>query len=362
MNKHRMNFEQVAFENAPSTQAIEGFYAGMRKFWHPVLRTDDLPIDKPIAVELLGTAIVLARLDGEIRALRDVCRHFQARLSLGEVVDIDGKDTLQCPYHGWAYGGDGKCARIPQLPEGRRIPPTAFVPSYLVEERYGVIWVCLEGEPRFPLPDYPEWGDQSFRTVTIKEEKTTRTSATRMIMGTLDDTHFPWVHEGILGERDKPEPPDHKVWREDGSLVLQYDISQPPNYATTDVSRLNEDDTDWVRITYTDYVSMPNTIRLIKDGEAGRYVIWLSTCANSYNKTTNFWAFSRNYDMDPAQDKTYEEFAAHVRSQDKPIIESQRPWLIPPFWSGIEMPLAPGDLPLVEYQKWLEELEISLEV
>ncbi len=48
-----------------------------------------------------------------------------------------------------------------------------------------------------------------------------------------------------------------------------------------------------------------------------------------------------------------------VRAQDKPIVESQRPWLLPPFWTRIELPLRPADLPLIEYQRWLEELGIS---
>ena len=362
MSKSRVKFSNVAFENSPSEEAVSGFYDGMRKFWHPVLRRSDLPETKPLSVELLGTGIVLVKLDGRIRAFRDVCRHFQARLSLGEIVDIDGAQSLQCPYHGWAYGSDGRCVRIPQLPPGRRIPPSACVPSYQVQEKYGLIWVCLQDDPLFDIPDYPEWDDLSFRTVSINEEEPTQTSSIRMIMGTLDDTHFPWVHEGILGERDQPAPPDHKVWRDDRYLVMQYEIEQPPNYSTTDVSQRSQDDSGWVKNNYTDYVGMPNVIRLVKDNDNGRYVIWLATCPNRFNKTTNFWAFSRNFNLDPDQDKAYEDIATLVRAQDKPIIESQRPWIIPPFWSGIEMPLGPGDTPLIEYQKWLEELEISVNV
>lgn len=342
----------------PSDEAISNFYDGMRPYWHPVLWERDLADAQLVRVELLGVGIVLARLNGEVAALRDLCRHFQARLSIGEIVDVDGIDTVMCPYHGWSYGRDGACKRIPQLLQGRKIPQTARVDSYHVTIAYGLIWVCMAEEPKFPLVDYPEWEDESFRSVVMQEDEISHTSSTRMIMGTLDDTHFPWVHEGILGTRDEPEAPDHKVWRDGQYLVLQYDVEQPPGLATTDMSVEGAAEQGDVCIRYTDYVGMPNVIRIVKDSESGRYVVWLATCPNRYDQTTNFWSFSRNYDMSPESDKNYEEFAAHVRSQDKPIIESQRPWLIAPFWSQIELPLGPADKPLMEYQKWLEELEI----
>lgn len=344
--------------NAPSQEAINGFYTGMRPFWHPVLWEKDLEDGKLVRVELLGTGIVLARLNGEVAALRDLCRHFQARLSLGEVIDLDGEQAVMCPYHGWSYGRSGQCKRIPQLLEGRKIPATARVDSYNVAIKYGLIWVCLAEEPKFGIPDYPEYEDDSFRTVVMKEDEVTRTSSTRMIMGTLDDTHFPWVHEGILGTRDDPAAPDHKVWRDDQYLMLQYDVEQPPGLATTDMSVEGADELENIKIRYTDYVGMPNVIRIVKDSPSGRYVVWLATCPNAYDRTTNFWSFSRNYDMEPDRDAIYEEFATHVRSQDKPILESQRPWLIPPFWSQVELPLGPADKPLMEYQKWLEEFGI----
>lgn len=346
----------------PTAQAIANFYEGMRPFWHPVLRESDLAERKIVRVELLGVGIALARLNGEIRALRDLCRHFQARLSLGEIIDLDGQELLMCPYHGWSYGGDGQCARIPQLAIGRKIPPSARVDSYRVATRHGLIWVCLAEQPRFDIPDYPEWLDGSFRTVTMAEDEVTKTSSTRMIMGTLDDTHFPWVHEGILGTRDDPSPPEHKVWREDQYLVLQYEADQPVNIATTDMSLAGAAEQEKVKLLYTDYVGMPNVIRLVKDSAAGRYVVWLATCPNAYNRTTNFWAFSRNYDMHPERDHVYEQFSAHVRSQDKPILESQRPWIIPPFWTQVELPLGPADKPLMEFQKWLEELAIVTQI
>lgn len=350
---------QLIDEDGPSKEAITAFYEGMLPFWHPVMASDALT-DKPKGICLLGRRLALARLEEEILVLPDTCRHFQAQLSLGKIVRIAGRKALQCAYHGWAFGDGGQCVRIPQLPRTRKIPTAANLPAFQVGERFGLIWVCLAATPTFPIPDFPEYADPAFRKITLEESDPTHTSATRMIMGTLDDTHFPWVHEGILGQPDQPEPPNHRAWRAGNELIVQYITEQPSSLITTDVTSDLQPAT--IKVTYTDFVGMPNVIRLVKDMDAGRYVIWLATCPVDFKTTRNFWVFARNYDLEPTRDGEYREISAHVRLQDKPIIESQRPWLIPPFWSHIEMPMGPGDLPLIEYQRWLQELGIATEI
>lgn len=342
--------------SAPSAGAIDEFRIGMSKFWHPVAAAKDVELGKMLAVRLLETPIVLARLDDELVAMLDVCRHYQAQLSLGEVVRIDGKQAIQCPYHGWAYGRSGGCVRIPQFPEGRKIPPAAAVPSYKVAEKLGLIWVCLDDNPEFDLPDFLEFDDKDFRVLTLTDKEPVNASSIRLIMGTLDDTHFPWVHEGILGERDHPEPPEHTVRREGSILHVDYELSQPPSLSSGATQG------EWVTSIYRNQVHMPNVIKLEKITPSGRYFIWQATCPVDHSHTLNFWIFARDYDQDPQRDEIYLEFSRHVREQDRVIIESQRPWLLPPFWSRIEMPLRPGDLPLAEYQRWLEELGITGEL
>ncbi|HTV35014.1 MAG TPA: Rieske 2Fe-2S domain-containing protein [Xanthobacteraceae bacterium] len=343
-------------QDGPSKEAIAAFYEGMLPFWHPVLASHALA-DKPKGICLLGRRLVLARLGEEILVVPDTCRHFQAQLSLGKIVSVGTRTALQCAYHGWTFGSGGQCVRIPQLPPARSIPQSANLPAFQVKERFGLIWVCLASTPKFPIPDFPEYDDAVFRKITLEEPEVTRASATRMIMGTLDDTHFPWVHEGILGDPNHPEPPNHRVWRAGNELVVQYETEQPASLITTEVN--SDMPPAAVGVIYTDYVGMPNVIRLVKDLKSGRYVVWLAACPVDFNTTRNFWVFARNYDLEPVRDAEYRAMSARVRLQDKPIIESQRPWLIPPFWTHIEMPMGPGDLPLIEYQRWLQELGIA---
>lgn len=338
----------------------------MEKFWQPVLRSSDLSDNELVSVRLLGRPLVLARLDGELTVLLDVCRHFQAQLSLGEITTVEGKQAIQCPYHGWAYGRGGRCVRIPQLQKDRKIPESIAVPQFSVAEALGLIWVCLSGQPEFDLAGFDEFSNPEYRITTLDEEELTRTSAPRMIMATLDDTHFPWVHEGILGNRDQPQAPDHTVEREDCRLKVSYNIAQPASLAAGvsdhDEMSANQRASQSIDIRYENTVHMPNVVTLRKTTPAGSYIIWLATSPVDYCHTRNFWSFARNYDTDVASDKSYEEFSAHVRSQDKPIVESQRPWMLPPFWTQIELPQAGIDQPLIEYQRWLQELEIVIEL
>src|SRR5262249_17568547 len=93
----------------------------MRWFWHPVMYASELT-DAPRGAVLLGEPVVLVRLAGEVRCFADLCVHRGTALSLGWVEDGE----LRCAYHGWAYGPDGVCTKIParfgdSIP--RRAPP-----------------------------------------------------------------------------------------------------------------------------------------------------------------------------------------------------------------------------------------------
>lgn len=63
--------------------------------------------------QVLGRKVVIW-YDGnsaEWKTFADVCPHRLAPLSEGR---IDEAGCLQCSYHGWSFGGNGSCTRIPQ--------------------------------------------------------------------------------------------------------------------------------------------------------------------------------------------------------------------------------------------------------
>jgi phenylpropionate dioxygenase-like ring-hydroxylating dioxygenase large terminal subunit len=83
-----------------------------RRFWQYVGRTDEVAEPGSFAPTTAGRVpVVLVRDEqGELRAFLNVCRH------RGSVIcDSSGKrSTLQCPYHAWTYGLDGRLITAPR--------------------------------------------------------------------------------------------------------------------------------------------------------------------------------------------------------------------------------------------------------
>ena len=74
-------------------------------FWYTAGRSTDVT-DTPVRRRMLGQDFVLFRdTTGRVRCLADTCIHRGASLGLGKVKG----DCIQCPYHGWQFGGDGAC-------------------------------------------------------------------------------------------------------------------------------------------------------------------------------------------------------------------------------------------------------------
>ena len=117
----------------------------LREYWHPVAFADDLN-DGPVSVQLLDERVAVCRLGGDVKAFYDLCIHRGTPLSLGWV---EG-DRIVCAYHGWSYAGDGRCTRIPSVPDEHPIPKKACLTPYRAAERYGLVWVCMADEPRPP--------------------------------------------------------------------------------------------------------------------------------------------------------------------------------------------------------------------
>jgi vanillate O-demethylase monooxygenase subunit len=172
-------------------------------------------------------------------------------------------------------------------------------------------------------------------------------------MGALDDTHFPWVHPGLLGDPEHPEPPDHEAFRERDYLVSRYSTLQPANETISGQELSGKLET----VTYTNWCT-PTTIRLRKDGPAGTYAIYQVMCPVSAEQTLVFLQMARDFDRDPARDQSYLEFEDRIQEQDRPVIESQRPWLLPPLSARLTLFVRPADLPLIAFQRWLEELGV----
>ena len=100
----------------------------------------------PIGINILGQEFVGYQTSGgKVAVLSARCSHLGVRLQNGHV---DG-DRLVCPLHGWQYGPDGTCKKIPAA---ETIPAFARQVAYPVAERAGHLFFFNRPAARFELP------------------------------------------------------------------------------------------------------------------------------------------------------------------------------------------------------------------
>ena len=340
--------QDVESVNELNQAGEERLYRAMRYFWHPVLYSTDLT-DKPVGVVLLGEKLVLARMGGEIRCFSDLCVHRGTPLSLGR---IEG-DQLRCAYHGWTYGTDGVCSAIPAR-FGARIPGRARLEVYEVEERHGLVWVCLE-QPLFPLPDFPEDSDDRFRIVAFPPYDW-ETSSHRRIENYVDVSHFAWIHDGILGDHNRPEIHDHEVSRHGGEIRFTYAGQVEPTDIGKNEGLASAEETFVSELSYR--IFMPGTVLLEQPLPGGHhYALFFGTCPVGPRQTRNFTFLARDYDLDDvaAGDQKMIDYNALVVDQDHPVVVAQRPEELP-FDLTAELHIKGVDRVSLEYRQWLIEL------
>lgn len=165
----------------------------------------------PLARWLLDTPVVLYRTEaGEAVALEDRCPHRQAPLSSGRICG----DAIECGYHGFQFGADGRCIRVPSM----SAPAPIRVMSYPVREVGALIWIylgdagCIEQVP--PPPTIAWMADPAYAV-----RKGTMTIAANYLLlkeNVLDLTHLGYVHQASFGIVDWVNPPTVVV---DGDTV-----------------------------------------------------------------------------------------------------------------------------------------------
>ena len=167
-----------------------------------------------------------------------------------------------------------------------------------------------------------------------------RASGPRVVENFLDVGHFPFVHEGILGDRARPEIADYDaVVSADGVLATGVKVYQPDPYATGRGSV----------VTYTYRVHRPLTASFIKHGEHSFGMLLSVTPHDPVDSSAWMW-MAMNYE--PTSEMV--DFQDRIFAQDRPILESQRPELLPLDLQA-ELHLR-SDRTAIAYRRWLREL------
>ena len=164
-------------------------FPGMPLGWYVVATSGEVRAGQVVPVKYFGEELVLYRTEsGEARLVGAYCPHMGAHLGTGRVLG----ESLQCPFHGFEFGGDGRCVRTSY---GKAVPRKAKLGTWPIREHNGYIfaWYHPEGrqaEWEIPVLPGPAEGWTTFRTRKIAVNSHPQETSENSV----DVGHFMYLH------------------------------------------------------------------------------------------------------------------------------------------------------------------------
>ncbi|MPZ47986.1 MAG: Rieske 2Fe-2S domain-containing protein [Dehalococcoidia bacterium] len=167
----------------------------LRRFWIPVLLTEELPEPdgEPVAVRIMGEDLVAYKdTNGKVGLLDGYCAHRHAHLYWSRNEECG----LRCTYHGWKYDTEGNCIDMPNEPAESNFKDKIKINSYPTREWGGAIWAYM-GPPELMPPELPqfEWARvaDNQRIITKRLQESNWAQA---VEGGIDSSHISFLHGG----------------------------------------------------------------------------------------------------------------------------------------------------------------------
>lgn len=304
--------------------------------WYVACFEDEVPADGPLAVRLLGQDFAVWRdADGALACVSNACIHRGGALARGKVRG----GRISCPYHGWEFGSDGRCTKIPSLGDGARIPARARVDSYPVATRYGMVWVFVGDLPEAERPPVPEcfetvFGAAGWRTVHGRFDY--KANWQRVTENGLDTAHVHFVHPAFGN-------PDAAVVEDAPIRELPWGAASGHTFTSSDKTektgalgaalresgaapqgrRKPQSEIQFHMSGLTVMIYQKITPQISQ-------VIFSCKTPVSESETTTFWVQARNYKLEPEHDAERREGILSVYRQDAEIVEHLTPEFVPP--------------------------------
>ena len=281
-----------------------------------------------LARTICGKPVLLYRMSsGTVVALEDRCPHRFVPLSMGRRIG----DSIQCGYHGLAFGPSGQCLENPNHKDaaGRA---DICVASYPVIERYRTLWIWM-GDPALAdpetIPDFGFLDDPAFRAPTGYSH--IKGNYQLVVDNLLDLSHVHYLHPGVhegsdfASFRNEVKQEGDQVW----SMLWR------PHYHLSPARQkewgLDAEDVEgqghsrWI---------LPSTVAIYtafwKHGssiENGVKVPSAHLLTPETEYTTHYlWATARNHDLDDDAYTARQVKAVKniFETQDAPMIEAQQ--------------------------------------
>lgn len=285
-------------------------------FFYPVARSSGLR-DGPLERTIDQHRVALFRdATGRARALDARCPHRGANLADGVVRD----GCLACPYHGWRFAGDGRCALVPSHPD-QPIPARAAARAHEVVEQQGLLWVRLAdaslpppqaAPPRFPVAD-----DPAYRAFSL--EGLYPGPADWWLENFMDISHVPFVHQRTFGARRAEVRPAPVERRPDG---LGFEATVQVRYEYGLGARLLHGSLRTYEETVRFHATLPASIYLMNDmGNGKRQAIAFLATPVDAERTWVIMVVWRNYlRWLPGADGIGRRFTRSVLLEDQRIV------------------------------------------
>ncbi|KAG2424769.1 hypothetical protein HXX76_014193 [Chlamydomonas incerta] len=339
--------------------------AYLQNFWYAAALSERLKAGgKPIKVDILSRTVTLWRgEDGQVHCLDNVCPHRGAPLSGGwtktKKDSVHGHSCsssggggggggtkkaaagkkaagakggakggevtscIVCPYHGWAFNGEGQLEEVPSQAPEVAFPRRPLVASYPVEERGGFVWLFfgaagLPADERPPIPMVPELEDTSTWRAVYGEMEFDCPHWS-VFENALDMAHIHYLHDGSFGNQDKPIINDMTVTRDTWSVAANFSIHNKPvnplwNFASVPAvpveARALLPSTSYVKITL---------------GAGIQMITYVNTVPIDERRSINRFCLIRNFALSPLFDDYTRKSMFKILGEDKAMIELLKP-------------------------------------
>lgn len=321
-------------------------------FWYPIALSKEVTNEEPLHVQIMDFNFVAFRdTAGEAHVLSNTCIHRGGALSRGK---ING-DCVACPYHGWEFGADGKCQKLPTLPPGQKMPARAKVDAYPTQERYGILFAFLGDAPeeeRPPLFDIEEFEDENWRAneVVVFEVDA---YYQRSIENGMDGAHNEFVHPlqgapSIIGNLQTIPIEVHE--ESEWGCGFMY----PATESTQAENREIGAGTGGTLAGSSTHG--PNTlITRIHFSEEKKFHQYFFEAPLHGGRTRIFFVNMRSFMMDPDMDQKLIDINMRIAHEDIHVIEALDPVRTPK--STAKELLTPVDKPIYAYREFLERFD-----
>ena len=195
---------------------LETFFAQM---WVCAGRSEQIPnLGDFFVCQIAGESVIVTReAGGSVRAYYNICRHRGTRICRDAEGTLPGR--IQCPYHGWTYGLDGRLIGAPHMdaPDFRREDyPLHSVHADLWD---GHIFLNLAPQPQplaTQLADLPQkfspWSMQHLRRYK-RIDYQVKANWKFVVLNYNECLHCPVLHPALSritdylsGDNDSPHP------------------------------------------------------------------------------------------------------------------------------------------------------------